>query len=112
MYKRSATSIAQSAEESVGDRTGMLDRQYSIPALAEDDPDDEEDDVDEVTAAVAAAGGGSRGATVGGASNPQNTRRVGTAGFKSLVEGQRVTFTVGRGPKGPTARDVDPGGLG
>ena len=27
-------------------------------------------------------------------------------GFKSLVEGDRVTFTVEQGPKGPSAVDV------
>jgi CspA family cold shock protein len=28
------------------------------------------------------------------------------SGFKSLVEGDRVTFTVEQGPKGPAAVDV------
>lgn len=28
------------------------------------------------------------------------------SGFKSLVEGDRVTFTVEQGPKGPSAVDV------
>jgi len=31
------------------------------------------------------------------------------SGFKSLAEGQSVTFEVERGPKGLQARDVTPG---
>ena len=30
------------------------------------------------------------------------------AGFESLREGQKVTFTEGRGPKGPCAENVKP----
>lgn len=30
------------------------------------------------------------------------------SGFKSLTEGQKVTFTVEQGPKGPSAVDVMP----
>jgi CspA family cold shock protein len=30
------------------------------------------------------------------------------AGFKSLVEGQKVTFDVEQGPKGPSAARVQP----
>ena len=31
-------------------------------------------------------------------------------GFKTLAEGQRVTFNVQQGPKGPQAVDVSPAG--
>ena len=30
------------------------------------------------------------------------------SGFKSLAEGQRVTFEVEQGPKGPSAKNVQP----
>lgn len=30
------------------------------------------------------------------------------SGFKSLAEGQKVTFTVEQGPKGPSAGNVTP----
>jgi CspA family cold shock protein len=30
------------------------------------------------------------------------------SGFKTLGEGQRVTFSVQQGPKGPSATDVQP----
>jgi CspA family cold shock protein len=30
------------------------------------------------------------------------------SGFKSLKEGQKVTFEVGQGPKGPSANNVRP----
>jgi CspA family cold shock protein len=30
------------------------------------------------------------------------------AGFKSLKEGQKVTYEVGQGPKGPSANNVRP----
>ena len=30
------------------------------------------------------------------------------SGFKSLAEGQKVTFTVEQGPKGPSAANVQP----
>ena len=30
------------------------------------------------------------------------------SGFKSLAEGQKVTFTVEQGPKGPSAVNVQP----
>jgi CspA family cold shock protein len=30
------------------------------------------------------------------------------AGFKTLKEGQKVTFEVGQGPKGPSANNVRP----
>ncbi|MCC6210433.1 MAG: cold-shock protein [Burkholderiales bacterium] len=30
------------------------------------------------------------------------------AGFKSLKEGQKVTYEVGQGPKGPSANNVQP----
>ncbi len=30
------------------------------------------------------------------------------SGFKSLAEGQKVTFTVEQGPKGPSATNVQP----
>lgn len=30
------------------------------------------------------------------------------SGFKSLAEGQRVTFDVEQGPKGPSAKNVQP----
>ena len=30
------------------------------------------------------------------------------SGFKSLKEGQKVTFDVGQGPKGPSANNVRP----
>ena len=36
-----------------------------------------------------------------------HTAIVGT-GFKSLAEGQRVTFSVEQGPKGPSATNVQP----
>lgn len=36
-----------------------------------------------------------------------HTAIVGT-GFKSLAEGQRVTFGVEQGPKGPSATNVQP----
>ena len=32
------------------------------------------------------------------------------AGFKSLREGQEVTYTIGQGPKGPRAENVRVGG--
>ncbi|HCU54355.1 MAG TPA: cold-shock protein [Gammaproteobacteria bacterium] len=30
------------------------------------------------------------------------------SGFKSLAEGQQVTFTIEQGPKGPSAANVQP----
>ena len=33
---------------------------------------------------------------------------VGTTSFDALREGQRVSFTVGQGPKGPRAENVKP----
>jgi CspA family cold shock protein len=30
------------------------------------------------------------------------------SGFKTLAEGQRVTFSIEQGPKGPSATDVQP----
>ncbi|MFQ5756952.1 MAG: cold-shock protein [Acidiferrobacterales bacterium] len=30
------------------------------------------------------------------------------SGFKTLAEGQRVTFSIQQGPKGPSATDVQP----
>ena len=33
-------------------------------------------------------------------------RSITGGGFKSLKEGQKVRFTVGQGPKGPTAENV------
>ena len=33
---------------------------------------------------------------------------IGGSGFKSLAEGQQVTFEVEQGPKGPSAKNVQP----
>jgi len=33
---------------------------------------------------------------------------IGGSGRRTLVEGQRVTFTVGEGAKGPRAEEVEP----
>ena len=35
-------------------------------------------------------------------------RAINGSGFKTLTEGQRVTFTVPPGPKGPAAEDITP----
>ena len=35
-------------------------------------------------------------------------RAINGSGFKTLTEGQRVTFTVTQGPKGPAAEDITP----
>ena len=35
-------------------------------------------------------------------------RAISGDGFKTLTEGQRVTFVVTQGPKGPAAEDITP----
>ena len=35
-------------------------------------------------------------------------KSINMPGFKSLQEGQKVTFTVGKGEKGPQAVDITP----
>ncbi len=35
-------------------------------------------------------------------------RAINGDGFKTLTEGQRVTFVVTQGPKGPAAEDITP----
>ena len=35
-------------------------------------------------------------------------REINGSGFKTLAEGQRVTFTVTEGPKGPAAQNITP----
>ena len=35
-------------------------------------------------------------------------KSINMPGFKSLQEGQKVTFTVGKGEKGPQALDITP----